>query len=71
QATMASAFMMGSGMAFATLSLAGGYVIVALGYRTLFLIATGLIAAAILLFWFYFRIPRGEMVRLMLSEGGE
>jgi MFS family permease len=71
QATMASAFMMGSGVAFATLSLAGGYVIVALGYRILFLIATGLIAAAILLFWFYFRIPRGEMARPILPEGGK
>ena len=68
QATMASAFMMGAGLAFATLSLAGGYVIVELGYRALFLIATGLIAAASLIFWLYFRTPRGELARPSVPE---
>ena len=71
QATMASAFMMGAGLAFATVSLAGGYVIVESGYRTLFLISASLIAAAVLLFWFYFRTPRGEMARLTLPENGD
>jgi predicted MFS family arabinose efflux permease len=71
QATMASAFMMGAGLAFATVSLAGGYVIVELGYRALFLVAIGLIAAAVLFFCFYFRIPRGEMARRTLPDGDE
>jgi len=71
QATIASAFMMGAGLAFAMVSLAGGYVIVEAGYRTLFLIATGLITAAVLFFWFYFRVPRGEMARRTVPEGGE
>jgi MFS family permease len=71
QTIMASAFMLGSGSAFATLSLVGGYIIVSLGYRTLFLVATGLIGAATLLFWFYFRIPRGELARPILPEGSE
>jgi predicted MFS family arabinose efflux permease len=71
QATMASAFMLGSGLAFATLSLAGGYIIVSLGYRTLFLTATAMVAAATILFWFYFRIPRGEMAHPVLPHGGE
>jgi MFS family permease len=63
RATMASAFMMGAGLAFAGVSLAGGYAIVTLGYRSLFLIATGLTAAGALLFWSVFRVPRGEMAR--------
>jgi predicted MFS family arabinose efflux permease len=71
QATMASAFMMGAGLAFAAMSLVGGYVIVGLGYRTLFLISTGSLAAATLLFWVYFRTPRGEMARSAEPEGGE
>ena len=71
QATMASAFMMGAGLAYATLSLAGGYLIVELGYRALFLISTGLIAAATLFFWLYFRTPRGEMARPAVPESAE
>ena len=71
QATMASAFMMGAGLAFAAVSLAGGYVIVELGYRALFLVAIGLIAAAVLFFWFYFRVPRGEMARRTVPKGDE
>ncbi len=63
QASMASAFMMGAGLSLAAFSLLGGYIIVAQGYRTLFLLSVGLIAAATLLFWVYFRTPRGEMAR--------
>ena len=37
------------------------YAIVALGYRTLFLVATGLMVAGAVLFWSCFRAPRGEM----------
>lgn len=69
RATMASAFMMGAGLAFSSVSLLGGYVIVALGYRTLFLVATGLAAAGALLFWSCFRGPRGEMVLQSLEMG--
>jgi len=60
RATMASAFMMGAGLAFSGMSLFGGYVIVALGYSTLFLAGAGMMAAGGLLFWSYFRVPRGE-----------
>jgi MFS family permease len=61
RATMASAYMMGAGLAYAGLSLAGGYVIVALGYRSLFLGAAGLMAAGAIVFWGCFRVPRGEL----------
>jgi MFS family permease len=61
RATMASSFMMGAGLAFSAVSLAGGYVIVAFGYETLFLGAMGLMAASGLLFWALFRVPRGKL----------
>jgi MFS family permease len=61
RATMASAFMMGAGLAFSVVSLVGGYAIVTLGYNTLFLVATGLMAAGGLFFWFVFRVRRGEL----------
>ncbi len=63
QASMASAFMMGAGLSLAVVSLLGGHVIVAQGYRNLFLVATGLLAASVLVFSLYFRAPRGEMAR--------
>jgi MFS family permease len=61
RATIASAFMLGAGLAFSAMSLVGGYAIVALGYRTLFLIGAGLAGVASLLFWSVFRVPRGEL----------
>lgn len=61
--TMSSSFMMGASLAFATVTLLGGYGIVALGYPALFLLAAGLSVAGGLLFWFYFRVPRGEMAK--------
>jgi predicted MFS family arabinose efflux permease len=62
RASMASAFMMGAGLAFSGVSLAGGYVIVALGYPALFVIGTVMVAAGALTFWTCFRVPRGEQV---------
>jgi MFS family permease len=66
RATMASAFMMGAGLAFSAVSLAGGYAIERFGYRTLFLVAAGLIAVGAVLFTYYFRVPRGEMAEGVL-----
>jgi predicted MFS family arabinose efflux permease len=68
QATMAAAFMMGPGLAFAATSLAGGIAIATVGYTSLFLLAAGLIALATLLFWVYFRVPRGELACRTASE---
>jgi predicted MFS family arabinose efflux permease len=67
RATMASAFMMGAGLAFAISSLIGGYLIATFGYQTLFLIGISLSFLAALLFWAYFRRPRGEMARQGLA----
>jgi MFS family permease len=68
RASMASAFMMGAGIAFAVVSLLGGFAITAFGYQTLFLIAAGLMAAAGLFFWWYFRLPRGELASRSFVE---
>jgi MFS family permease len=70
RARMASAFMMGVGLALAGVSLAGGYVIVVLGYRNLFLLSAGLTAAGALAFWACFRSPRGELARESPSQTG-
>jgi predicted MFS family arabinose efflux permease len=50
-------------MSIAAMSLWGGFAIAALGYRSLFLAAAGLTVVGALIFWFYFRVPRGEMAR--------
>jgi MFS family permease len=71
RATMASSFMMGAGLAFSVVSLAGGYVIVTYGYQTLFLGAVALMAASGLLFWALFRVPRGELASQTLPERAE
>lgn len=70
RATMSSSFMMGAGLAFSAVSLAGGYVIVTFGYDTLFLGAIVLVAASGLLFWSLFRVPRGEMAHPTLPGSG-
>jgi MFS family permease len=71
RATMASAFMMGAGLAFSAASLVGGYAIVALGYNVLFLVGAGLAAVGGVLFWAWFRVPRGQMAHQPLPEVGE
>ncbi|MBV7332077.1 MFS transporter [Chloroflexi bacterium TSY] len=51
------------GLGFSTMALGGGYIIVAMGYRGLFLVGAALATIGALLFWGYFRIPRGEYAR--------
>jgi hypothetical protein len=62
RASMAAAFMMGAGLAFAGVSYAGGYGIVAFGYRAVFLAGATLISTGALVFWTCFRLPRGEQI---------
>jgi MFS family permease len=68
RSTMASIFMLGAGTTFAVMSLAGGYMITAIGYRPLFLLGAGLAACGALLFWVIFRVPRGEFARQPMRE---
>jgi MFS family permease len=71
RATMASSFMMGAGLAFSAVSLAGGYVIVSFGYETLFLGAVALMVASGLLFWTLFRVPHGKLAPQRLPESAK
>lgn len=52
------------------LSLAGGYIISSLGYRTLFLAGMALTLAGTALFALYFGVPRGELVVKPLPARG-
>ena len=63
RALMSGAGNMAAGASFAAAALVGGYMIPLVGYSRLFLLATGLLAAGSLLFWAYFRVPRGEYAR--------
>jgi MFS family permease len=65
RAAMSGATFMAVGLSFAAMAFSGGYIITALGYRSLFLIGAGLTAVGALLFWAYFlRVPRGEFASL-------
>jgi hypothetical protein len=61
--SMAAAFMMAAGLALSGMSLAGGYVIVAFGYKSLFLASTAIMAVGAIAFGYSFRVPRGEQSR--------
>ena len=61
RATMSGALTMGTALGAAAMAMGGGHVIPTLGYRSLYLIGAGLIAAGALVFWAYFRVPRGEL----------
>ena len=63
--TMSGAVLMSSGASIFALDLAGGYIITAFGYPTLFLLGAGLSVAGAFLFWAFLRVPRGE-----LASGG-
>jgi len=69
RSAMSGATTMAGGLSWSAMALGGGYLITALGYRSLFLTGAGLTAAGALLFWAYFRVPRGELARASaLSE---
>ena len=51
---------MSMGLGFTSMSLGGGYLIPALGFPGLYLLAALITAASALIFWLYFRFPRGE-----------
>jgi predicted MFS family arabinose efflux permease len=76
RAGMSGALGLGAGLAMSSVSLTGGFAIAAIGYPSVFLVGAGLAVAGGLLFWAYFRIPRGEFARQthagkpLTSEGG-
>ena len=52
---------MAIGLSWSITTLAGGYMITNLGYQRFFFVAAALTASGGLLFWAYFRVPRGEL----------
>ncbi|HUT19323.1 MAG TPA: MFS transporter [Anaerolineae bacterium] len=68
RATMSGATAMASGLSSSIVTLAGGYVITSLGYRTLFLAAAGVTIAGAALFWAYFRQPQGAEVTAVVTK---
>ena len=65
---MSSALTMAYGISIAGVSLGGGWLIDALGYRALFLSSALISTAGVLYFRGYFRIPRGEYANRLLDE---
>ena len=59
-ALMSGAANMASGLSYSGATLSGGYLIPLLGFPGLCLMANGLMLVGTLIFWAYFRIPRGE-----------
>jgi predicted MFS family arabinose efflux permease len=59
--TISGALTMGAGLSGSMMAFGGGYIITSLGYPTVFLIGAASTTAGALLFWSYFRIPRGEL----------
>ena len=53
---------MATGLSMSAMAFGGGYMVTALGYRSLFLTGATVTAAGVLLFWIFFRAPRGEIV---------
>lgn len=71
RAAMSGATTLAVGLSWAGIAWGGGYVIAALGYRSLFLASAGLTAAGVLLFWVCFRLPRsGRTPRAWLARIG-
>ena len=51
---------MSMGLGFSSMALGGGYLIPALGFPGLYLLAATITVAGAAMFWLYFRVPRGE-----------
>ena len=57
---MSGVLMTGVGLTNAAMALGGGYAIATAGFRGMFLLGAALTVVGALLFWAYFRVPRGE-----------
>ena len=60
---MAGITSMAMGTGFFSMAIGGGYLIAAVGYRGLFLTGAVLTVVSALIFWVYFRKPRGEYIK--------
>ena len=60
-ALMNGASQMATGLSMSSMALGGGYIVTSLGYRSLFLTGAVVSLSGGLLFWIFFRVPRGEL----------
>ena len=67
RALMNGARNMAFGLSLSVASLGGGYIVTAMGYPSLFLSGSLVTTVGALLFWGYFRVPRGELARRSAS----
>ncbi len=67
--TMSGALGLGAGLGRSAVALAGGFAIAALGYPSVFLAGAAMAVAGALLYWAYFRFPRGELARQGAAAG--
>ena len=63
RSTIAGATATTFGLAWAAIAYGGGYMIAAVGYPTLFVASGAVSVVGTLVFWAYFRVPRGEFRR--------
>jgi hypothetical protein len=71
RAAMSGATTLAAGLSWAGIAWGGGYVIAALGYRSLFLAGAGMTAVGALVFWVCFRLARsGRTPRAWLTRIG-
>lgn len=63
RATMSGASSMMAGIGYSVIAMGGGYIISTAGYRALYLSSAAFTALGTLVFWAYFRTPRGEFAR--------
>ena len=63
RATMSGASSMMAGIGYSVIAMGGGYIISTVGYHALFLTSAAFTALGTLIFWAYFRTPRGEFAR--------
>ncbi|NOZ28119.1 MAG: MFS transporter [Chloroflexi bacterium] len=61
RATMSGATNLAVGMGIALAAIGGGYLVPMLGCRGLFLVGMALSTLGAVIFWAYFRVPRGEL----------
>ena len=60
QGTMSGSVTLSVGLTASLVSLAGGYIIEAAGFRSLYLIFAAVTVIGVVIFWLYFRGRRGE-----------
>jgi MFS family permease len=66
---ISGALSMANGFGIAATSLGGSAIIGALGYRSFFGVSAALPLGAVVIFWGYFHVPRGEFARLAGEPG--